>query len=376
MLTWLVVRQLAFSCVVLWGALAFAGSVRAQEVVHDEAAEPNVEAPATTGPMQYGLDPTAPITLRPETEFRRLTTRVAVVLARRTGVPVEVGSAPPSALLAAVPAAHIAIGRRNGQLAIVLAGNRGLLFAMDIDVPRNANETAVRELALAIESLRDTAIEPTSPPAAVVPGEGGAPVPREVTRWRVVNHEPTEDGGTAWGVRRDDRLPTAKPIIYMRALLGYSPVRERAIVALGTGLGLCIRDQCIVFEADVPLLVESRTVSGFLVRYRFFDFAARIQYRPWHFETFTPGFNLGIVMRIASGEVTGAGGASSTTSDFGVRGSAEMAWRFHNLFELVLEAGVDYAVDRSTFVNRDGNVLIAGDRWTPWLITSLRLRPR
>lgn len=346
------VRSLVLSCVVLLSVLAPVARVHAQSA----------------------LEADAPVTLRPAPEFRRLASRVALVLARRTGVTVTVGEAPPGDMIEAVPAGHIGIARRNEQLALVLIGAQGLAFEMEIALPPNANEEAVRELALAIESLRDAALEPIVQPAPAANATVAPTTTSTTTRWRIVNDE-IREGGTPWETEGDGRLPTAKPTIYFRALLGISPVRLQPLVGLGTGLGLCLGDQCVVFEADVPLLADTRIVGGFNVRYRFLNFATRFQYRPWHFDRITPGFSLGVAMRIGSAEIQNGGGASSTANDFSVRATAEVAWRFHKLFELVLEAGLDYAVDRSTFLNRDGQVLILEDRWTPWLVTSVRLRP-
>lgn len=319
------------------------------------------------------LGATSPLVVHPEPELVAVAERVAVVLSRRTGVPVTVGEAPATELLEALPIESYGLGRRDGHVAVVLVARHGLVFASELDLPAVDNENAVREIALAMESLRDAALEAT-PPASATTSADRASRSDVGTRWRVLDHGEIREVGAPWGPR-DSRPAIAKPTIFLRALLGYSPARGQPIVGFGTGLGVCVSEQCLVVEADVPLVTDVRSVNGVNVRYRFFDFAARFQIRPWRWGNFSPAFGIGALMRLGSAEIPGNGGASGSTSDLGIRTTAELAYRIHPLFEVVLEGGVDYHVDRSTFVTRDGTPLILEDRWTPWLISSFRLRP-
>lgn len=320
------------------------------------------------------LDGSAPLVLHAEPELVRAAERVAIVLSRRMGVGVTVGDPPASELLEVVPAGSFALGRRDGKVAVLLVGRYGLVFAAELDLPNVENENGIRELALAMESLRDAALEAAAPPATESAAASERRLPDTGTRWRVLDHGQLREEGAPWGPR-DSRPSLAKPTIFLRALLGYSPARAQPILGFGTGLGVCVAEQCVVFEADVPLVADVRSVSGINVRYRFFDFAARFQLRPWRWGNFTPAFGLGALMRLGSAEIPGNGGATGSTSELGIRATAEIAYRFHPLFEVVLEGGVDYHIDRSTFVTRDATPLVLEDRWTPWLITSVRLRP-
>ena len=61
-------------------------------------------------------------------------------------------------------------------------------------------------------------------------------------------------------------------------------------------------------------------------------------------------------------------------SNLGVRATVELAIRFYAPFEWVLEGGVDLAFSRAAFVHVPTSVILE-DTWSPWLISSLRLRP-
>jgi hypothetical protein len=66
-----------------------------------------------------------------------------------------------------------------------------------------------------------------------------------------------------------------------------------------------------------------------------------------------------------------------TTSAFGARTSLELAWRVRGPFELVAEGGLDAMLSdqRGRYRLPTGQEEILEDRWTPWLMLSLRLRP-
>ncbi len=180
--------------------------------------------------------------------------------------------------------------------------------------------------------------------------------------------------GFPWSRYGADRLPFAKPTIYLRALLGLSTVRSAFLIGPGTGLGLCISRHCVVLEGDLPLLPEERSNATYRVRYRFLNFSARFQFRPFQFGSFVPGISFGLVTRIGTASLVGTD-RSQTVTDIGLRATLEAAFRLDRRFEIVLEGGVDYAISRAQFINRLGDVLVLEDRWTPWIITGLRLRP-
>lgn len=332
------------------------------------ADEPRLAEPAEA---RHALASDAALTLRPEPALRALAVRAARVLTTRTGVPVAVGGPPPSALAEAVPAGHVAIvtrvdGASPGELGVVLAGREATFFDGQLRIGPHRGVAEARALAIAIESLRDTALAtalPTSPPAAVA---GQTVRTRHRVRLR--------PDGFPWSRYGADRLPFAKPTIYLRALLGLSTARSAFLIGPGTGLGLCISRHCVVLEGDLPLLPEERANATYRVRYRFLNFSARFQFRPFQFGFFVPGVSFGLVTRIGTASLVGTD-RSQTVTDIGLRATLEAAFRLDRRFEIVLEGGVDYAISRAQFINRAGDVLVLEDRWTPWVITGLRLRP-
>lgn len=313
----------------------------------------------------------APLTLRPEPALRALALRAALVLATRTGVAVEVGAPPPSALIEAVPAGHVAIalsvqGESPGELSVVLAGREATFFEGQLRIGRQRGVAEARALAIAIESLRETALTTVLPAAGAEPALGAAIRTRHRVRLR--------PDGFPWARYGADRLPLAKPTIYLRALLGISTARSVLLIGPGTGLGLCISRHCVVLEGDLPLIPEERANATYRIRYRFLNFSARFQFRPFQFGFFVPGLSFGLVTRIGTASLIGTD-RSQTVTDIGLRATLEAAFRLDRRFEVVLEGGLDLAISRAQFVNRTGDVLVLEDRWTPWLITGLRLRP-
>jgi hypothetical protein len=311
------------------------------------------------------------LTLRPEPALRSLAERAARVLATRTGVIVAVGEPPPSALLEAVPEGHVAIAMRAdaeppGELSVVLAGREATFFDGRLRVSARPGASDARSLAIAIEALRDVALAtvlPSQPPQSAT----GATVR---TRHRVR----LRPDGFPWSRYGADRLPLAKPTIYLRALLGLSTARSTWLIGPGTGLGLCISRHCVVLEGDLPLLPEERANAAYRVRYRFLNFSVRFQYRPFQFGPFVPGLSFGVMTRIGTASLVGTD-RSQTVTDIGLRATLEAALRLDRRFEVVLEGGVDLALSRARFINRAGDVLALEDQWTPWIVTGLRLRP-
>src|SRR5687768_6216591 len=101
----------------------------------------------------------------------------------------------------------------------------------------------------------------------------------------------------------------------------------------------------------------------------------RAQFRPWRWDDFVPGFTAGILSRFGNAWID-ATGASQTVTDFGLRGSVELAWVFAAPFEWVIEVGVDFAVNPARFVRGAGlETVLLEDVVTVWGITSIRLRP-
>jgi hypothetical protein len=133
---------------VLWALFAFANSVDAQAAL------------AATSFTQGRLPPNARLTLRPAPGYEQLAAKVARVLALRGNTAVEIGAAPPPALLEAVAAGQVAMaaGQTPGSMHLLLGSALGAAFEATIELSPDGEEDA-RALALAIEALRDRAIE-------------------------------------------------------------------------------------------------------------------------------------------------------------------------------------------------------------------------
>jgi hypothetical protein len=322
------------------------------------------------------LDPSAPLTLRPQPRLRSLAQGVARVLALRAHIEVTVGDAAPPEVLEAVPTAHVALGREGPEVVVVLAGPRGLVYGSRLDLP-GSRDAAVRAVALAIDALRDAAIE--GPPPAPESGDEGGGGADEAgpggRRVRYVLIEP--EGGIFYRSRRHE--PTARPTIYLRALIGFSTARNTALIGPGVGVGLCADIACVVIEGDLPVLPDERRTNVGMERifYRPVSLSMRGQLRPFRWGDFVPAITAGVLTRFGSAWIEPtetSPGVSQLVTDFGVRATLEIAWIFAAPFEWVVELGVDVAVNPARFV-RYGEEVLLEDIVTLWGVTSLRLRP-
>lgn len=301
------------------------------------------------------------LVIRPEQGLERLARVAATMLERRTGREVVVGGPPPPHLIEAVPSGEIGMAVRDGVLVIVLAGREGVSYATELELPRQPNAAAGRAVALAIESLRDASLD--GPPPASEEGE------RVTRRW-------------VYGWRFHGELfpeqtiePIAKPTLFLRILVGISPVRGTLVLGPGAGLGLCVTEHCVVLEGDLPLTAERRhPLPDTTVRYRAVNFSVRFQYRPFEIGPFIPGATIGFMTRIGTATIEESD-SSKVATNLGVRTTLELAWRFVRRFELVLEAGLDSAISRAEFIRETGERLFLEDRFTPWFVLSTRLRP-
>jgi len=333
------------ACLFWLALVATPTSVGAQESAH----EPAQEAPTE------GL-----LVLRPERQLRRVANRVAQTLRRRTGQLVEVGDAPPPVLLEAVPRHHVGLGWKDdgAHVIVVLGGDEGRSYLTEIEADEPNRDATVRAIALAIEALQDAAQDgPGEEDWNAESGSGGR------AHYTLIPMPRVEPVGAL-----------AKPTIYFRLLIGYSPTRNQVLIGPGAGLGLCLGRQCVVIEGDLPLLADEHVASdGAVISYRPVNIAVRGQYRPDFGDTIIPGISIGLLTRIGNATVQGTE-LGRTVSNIGLRGSLEVAWRFMPRFEWVFEGGVDLALSRSEFI-RYGEVVLLEDLWTPWFGTSLRLRP-
>lgn len=317
------------------------------------------------------LDPAAALTLRPEPDLRALAVRVARMLELRAQIAVPVGEPPPPGVPEAVLASHVGLARDGPEVVVVLGGPQGLVYQSRVDLP-SGRDAAVRAVGLTIEALRDAAIEGPPPRA-----EGEGPGARPGERVSFVYIEP--EGGL-FGVRRRIE-PIARPTIYLRLLLGFSTARDTALVGPGVGVGLCIEMSCAVLEGDLPVIPEERVSPSDhrIVRYRPISLGLRLQIRPWRWGDFVPAVTFGVLTRFGNAWVDPTcpdcmDGETQTVTDFGLRGTLELAWIFAEPFEIVLEGGVDFVANPARFI-RGGDVVLLEDVVTVWVMTSVRLRP-
>lgn len=275
----------------------------------------------------------APITLRPTPDTRPLAAQVVRVLAVRLDVPVAVGEDAPPEILEAVPMAHVAIDRQDDHVRLVLAGPEGQVFETQVRLEDLRGQAIVRAVALALEALRDTALDGPPPGQATrrtVFRDG-----REVT-WTYYERE-----GGLFGPRPRIEA-TAKPTVYLGFLAGVSTERQTPQLAPRIGFGLCQSAWCVVLEGDLPLVPEdTEACDGRHIQYRPITLALRLLLRPFVIdETVSFAFGVGLLTRFGVANLVGVD-ASRLTTNFGLRGSLEGAWRVADPFEIVLDLGLD-----------------------------------
>jgi len=292
------------------------------------------------------------LVIQPSPELQSLARSTARALQRR-GVQAAIGEPAPE-IAEAIGPGQVALVVHEGAIWVGVGGHDGhtLSDTLALD-PRDVG--APQAVALMIESLQD---EPPPPPIRASPREEGS-------EWVYLEYprvEPERRG--------------AMPAIYLRILAGWSPTRNRVLVGPGAGLGLCVGPHCVVIEADLPLVPEKIDIwTGETLRYRAVNTSIRAQIRPWTRDRWSFGFTIGLLSRIGSVSVIG-GDYRETATNLGFRSSLEAAWRIAGPFEWVFEAGID-AVHQSSraraFVY--GQTVFLEDTWTPWLTSSLRVRP-
>ncbi|MEM9192917.1 MAG: hypothetical protein AAGF12_27325 [Myxococcota bacterium] len=330
-------------------AILFPGTTLAQPAIVTEA--PSVESTPTL----------THLTLRPTESAAQVAVQAAEMLRWRSDVEVTIGDAPPPDVLEAVPENHLAMEVRDEQLRLVLAGPHGHTYDIDLEAPRGrVSEAEARAVALAVESLVDEA-RATPPPA-----------PRDETSssYRVEVDE--EARQRALDNRRWANEAIAKPTIYFRLLFGYSPTRDQVLIGPGAGFGLCVGQNCVVVEADLPILSDEVEHNTGRITYRPVNLAVRAQLRPFDTAPFVPALNVGLLTRIGNAENRDTRD-NQIVSSLGARAGLEVAWNSLSPFEVVAEAGVDVAFSRALFV-QDNSVFLE-DVWTPWFVLSIRLRP-
>lgn len=279
------------------------------------------------------LSPEAPITVRPTPESRGLARQVVRQLSMRFDVPISVGEDAPPAVIEAVPSGHVAIDRTGSEVRLVLAGPEAQVFQTTVVLEDLRRRAVVRAVALALEALRDSALD--GPPPGQAPRRTYWRDRREVT-WVYLERE-----GGLFGPRRRVEA-NAKPLVYLGFLGGVSTERLTPQLAPRIGFGLCQTAWCLLLEGDLPLVPEeSEACDGRQIQYRPITLALRLLLRPFDIdEVVSFAFGLGILTRFGVANLVGVD-ASRLTTNFGLRGSVEVAWRIAGPFELAFDVGLD-----------------------------------
>lgn len=308
------------------------------------------------------------LTLRPGPGLEELAARVAAVLELRTGHPVEVGESPPPGLLEAVPAGHVALADTGqGSIRVVLGTPGGQSFAATVELDRTRTPDA-RAVALAVEALRDEAVDA----ANVAPApETAAPTPAAPTP---ATPAPARDTGAEAPRPAGDRrlFGDVDPLVFARAYGGASTSSTAPMTGLGLGAGMCVQRQCLVIAADFPVSIADGSVDD--LRYRYMTFLSGFYSRPISFGSVTPGASIGFLTRLGHFRRDMGLDDDSLDTDLGARGALEVAWEMLADVDLMAEGGADLTIDRHQVAVADG-MASRGDRWTGWLQTAIRYRP-
>jgi hypothetical protein len=323
--------------------------------------------------QETALDAQTPIVLRPTDELRRLAERIAEILEVRIDPDVSVGEAPPPEVIEAVPAGHVAMVREEREIVLVIAVPSGHTFDTRVAVRSLRSSESARTLAIAIEVLRDTALE-------------GAPD---------VDHGiyTREGNDYAWTFReahsgffgpRQRIEADAKPLVTLGLFGAISTQRATPSIGPRVGLGLCLGDYCMLFEGDLPIADEGAEACDHRrIAYRAVTLAMRGQLRPIRYDWFSASLNAGVLTRFGLATTDGTD-ANRVATSFGVRVGLETAFRVSGAFELVAEIGADFAVSPARFIRTPifdpscgdlAEVLFVEDVATLWLMIAARLRP-
>jgi hypothetical protein len=379
------VRELGLA-IVLWGLLGETSSVHAN--ARDASTAPSVAGASAS--------PASRITLRPVPGLEALAAKIARVLALRGNITVDLGPAPPPGLLEAVPAGNVALARADdASVHLVLGGARGASFDARVALSPNGEED-VRALALALEALRDRALQAENADRiapAVVPSLREAALVDPIDPTEAANGhddaQPTAAGmlpPNSDGEPRDDGSVNATPdpgerplhvnfTYYFSVYGGASSQSDALRTGIGAGGGVCVQGHCLALAIEYPIPL-GLGAGGDDVRYRYPTFSCSFYSRPWHFGRFTPGAGVALLTRVGyfdhdMGLRDTRGGLDT---DLGVRGTLEGAYAILESVDIVAEAGLDYALDRweaghgTSFAQR-------GPRASPWLQAGIRIRP-
>lgn len=320
-------------------------------------------------PMGGGAEPET-LVVHVHAELEALAAPLARSLSRRVDGEVELGAPPPGGVCAATERGHACVApleAHDASSALVLfVGRDGRFYETEVPLPRE-RAPAVRALSIALvdvrEAARDAVVLP-SPEAGV-----SASARASGSSWVFVERE-----GGLFG-RQRTLEPIARPILYLRAVVGFTTARSGFLFGPGIGLGICVTDVCAVIEGDVPVIEERRLLDADTpLSFRPIFLAVRLGYRPLRIGPVTTGITWGILDRIGNAWL-GDTGESQLVNDLGLRASVEVAVEIERPFELVFEGGLDVTVSPARFLGRGAQSALLSDDVTGWGVTALRVRP-
>lgn len=316
--------------------------------------------------------PPSPIVVHVDPEFRGFGSALVRSLARRVDGEITLGE-PSVELSLELSPGHVRIAPTEAHdhafATVTLMGEGGRVFETEVGLPRQ-RAAAVRALALAVLDLRDASL---AAPPAEAPVIAAGEVAPTVTSSSGSDYVYLAPEGGLFGRRRTIEA-LARPTIYFRALLGYSTAQQAFLVGPGIGFGLCLGDNCVVIEGDLPILEERRMSSeSTAISYRAVNLALRLQWRPIRIDSVTVGVTVGLLSRI--GGAWQPDGTTAVVSSFGTRQSLEIAWTIERPFEWVIEGGADVAITPARYIQSSTVITPLEDMVTVWGLTALRVRP-
>jgi hypothetical protein len=322
------------------------------------------------------------LTLRPARGLEALASRIARVLSLRFGSDsVRVGDAPPPGLFEAVPAGHVALGYEAGRVRLVLGAALGHYFEASVPLSAQTQEPDVRSIALAVETLRDRALELAERSAVVKGQRASARTTQPAAASQLTSVRPPPWGSRARdlgdGADGDESMRReVVPMVFVRMYTGASIASSGLRMGMATGGGVCVQGHCLVLSIETPLpgVLEASAKD---VRYRYPTFTSGFYSRPWQFGPFAPAASIGFLSRVGHfrRDMGMAGSESSgLDTDLGLRGTLEASLELIDAVELTSELGVDYALDRWRLGLGD-TVTYRGDRASLWAQAGVRVRP-
>lgn len=349
---------------------------------------------ALAGSVPRAEVPAPLLTLRPVPELHKLALEVAEVLELRTGERVEVGEPPPPDVIEAVPTGHVALAIDQGAIVVVLGAAGGLSHDSVVRLTGDrGQEVDARAVALAVEALRDLAIElagvgSTPPsdrtrmsgpgPAPIAPiAPGVSPVLPSSIGPVALQPEAREASSSAGGPRDGDQwvvdgfLSEVEPMLFARAYSGASSTSPGPRLGLGTGVGLCVLRHCLIVFAEMPMNIGAGAPVD--TRYQYPTFGSSFYSRPFRWGAFTPGASVGFVTRMGYFDEDMGLPSRGLQTDLGARATVELSYELLTGLDLMAETGADLMLDRLHLAG-DGRLRDRGDRLTPWAQAAVRYR--